>query len=124
MATMPERLIGVFDAIFNGGKSMLHGESLQFQIDRAGERTWKKHLIGPYKDSKGKDYFTTPAQQAQYDAQALARIEGEVAGLKGVLTQIAQAANKGVAVDIDYDKIAAMMPKAPEYKLTPLEDAK
>ena len=46
-----------------------------------------------------------------------------MAGLKGVLTQLAQAANKGAAVDIDYDKIAAMMPKAPEYKLTPVEEA-
>lgn len=54
-------LKAIFDAIFNGGDSMLHKESLQYQIDRAGERTWKKHMIGPYKDSKGKDYFTTPA---------------------------------------------------------------
>lgn len=89
MATMPERLVATYDAIFNGGKSMLHSESLQFQIDRAGERTWKKHLIGPFKDSKGKDYFTTPAQQAQYDALALARIEGNTAVIQNLVKALA-----------------------------------
>lgn len=117
-----EWIKSIYDAIFNGGGSMLHKESLQWQIERSGERTWKnKNVIGPFKNGD-KEYFTTPAQQAFYDAQALARLEAAVAGLQGVVAQVAQAANKGVAVDIDYDKIKAMMPKAPEYKLSPVAE--
>lgn len=114
MATMPQRLVGIYDAIFNGGESMLHKESLQYQIERAGERTWKnKYIIGPWKTAEGKEYFTTPAQQAIYDAQGISRIESRQAAQQELLQQIVNAVSKGVAVEIDYARIEKMMPKAP-----------
>lgn len=120
----PGMLKGIFDAIFNGGETMLYKESLQYQIDRAGERTWNRPLIKGWVGANGKKYDTSPLQQLAFNAQGIQRVESEVAAIKGLLTQIAQAANKGVAVDIDYDKIAAMMPQVPEYKLIPVEDTK
>lgn len=118
LAAIYDWVKAVFDAVFNGGASMLYKESLQYQIDRAGERTWKnRYVIGPFKGNDGKEYFTTPAQQAMYDAQALARLEAQVASMKGILSQVADSANKGVPVNIDYAKIEKMMPKAPEYNL-------
>lgn len=126
MATMPQRLVGIYDAIFNGGESMLHKESLQYQIERAGERTWKnKYIIGPWKTAEGKEYFTTPAQQAIYDAQGISRIESRQAAQQELLQQIVNALSKGVDLQIDYARIdasiKAAMPEMPEYELTKKE---
>lgn len=116
----------LYDAVFNGGGSMLHKESLQWQIERVGERTWKKPLIGPFKGADKKEYFTTPSQQAQYDALALARIEGELAAMKNLLSQMANAFTSGVDLKIDYAQInaaiKAAMPDIPEYELTKKEN--
>lgn len=111
MATNPQMLVAIFDAIFTpGGKSMFNGETLQTQIALAGERTWYKPLLKGWSKPGGGTYDTSPAQQLVYMTQALTRIEAQQGAIMSVLSQIAEAANKGVAVDIDYDRIRSMMP--------------
>lgn len=111
----------LFEAVFKGGDSMLYKESLQYQIDRAGERTWHKPLIKGWTRADGSKYDTSPAQQLVYLTQALARVEASQKASESLLAQIADAANKGVAVNIDYDRIKSMMPT---YELVPTEGAK
>lgn len=119
-------LKAIFDAIFNGGDSMLYKESLQYQIDRAGERTWNKQLIKGWIGADGKPYTTSPLQQLAFNAQgiaangkALAQVQANQAVMLELLRQLVANANKGVAVDIDYSRIEAMMPKLPtEAKLS------
>ena len=120
MATNQQMLTATFDAIFTpGGQSMFNGETLQTQIALAGERTWHKPLLKGWTKADGSTYDTSPAQQLVYMTQALARVEAQQGAIMSVLSQIATAANKGVAVDIDYDRIKAMMPT---YELTPKEN--
>lgn len=120
----PAMLKAIFDGWYNGGESTHNKWSFQKLILEAPKLALQAKIIPGWRDAAGKEYSTSIADHMVYMAKSDQRVESELAAIKGLLTQIAQAANKGVAVDIDYDKIAAMMPKAPEYKLTPVEEAK
>ena len=124
-ASNPGMLKAIFDAIFNGGASMRNKESLQTQIALAPERALKAPLITGWPDGKGGTYSTSVRQQLAYNAKGIAGNAAELAAIKGLLEQVAQAANKGVAVQIDYARIdasiKAAMPELPEYELTPKE---
>lgn len=118
----------IFDAIFNGGESMLHKESLQYQIDRSPVRALKAKIITGWPDGKGGTYSTSIADHMVYLTQYGTRIEATQAAHGELLKQIANAITKGVELEIDYAKIdasiKAAIPPMPEYELTMKETNK
>lgn len=126
MATMPQRLVALYEGFFfEGGKSMRNGESIQTQIAFAPERALKAKIIKGWPDGKGGTYSTSIADHMVYLTQYCTRIEGALAAQGELLKQIAGALNNGVDLQIDYAKIdasiKAAMPEMPEYELTKKE---
>lgn len=111
------------DAVMGPAKSLRGGKNLQDQIAEAPVNALRTPVIHGWKDAKGKEYSTSVAQQLAFNAQALAALSAQLTAQGALLQQIVTAVSKGVAVEIDYKRIEALMPKLPAYEvnITPVD---
>lgn len=116
----------IWQAFYGTGESLIRKENIQQQIDKAGARALQAPLITGWKTADGKGtYSTSIVEQARFNALALARLEANMSLVLGLLGQLVKASGNGAGVEIDYKKLAALLPPATvtqvpvEYELIP-----
>lgn len=107
------------DAILVGGDSMDGGKSLQRQIREAPEAVLWLPLI-----NWGK-YKTSVLDQLAFNAKGIAQANAELVAVRSLLQQVVTQLAAGVALDIDYDRIAQdIKDNMPVYVPVPREELK